>query len=119
MQKKNRGFTLIEVLIALAIISIALVAIIKVTGQSALHTAHLRDKVAAHWVAMNVLARMQIGLTPINNNDLNGEESMMGQEWHWQVKVAESALAFSRVEIKVMRKDRVYETLIGFVRRDL
>ena len=58
--KTLRGFTLLEVLVALAVIAIALASIIKAVGTGAANASYLRDKTFAHWVAANRLAQMQI-----------------------------------------------------------
>jgi general secretion pathway protein I len=117
-RNKYNGFTLIEVLVALAIVAIALVAVIKTTSQSVRNTVHLKNKMAAHWVAMNVLARMQVGLLPLSEHSkLTGEEAMLGVDWHWQVDLLQSDASYLRVEIKVFPKnsEQLVENLLGFV----
>ena len=59
----TRGFTLIEVLIALAVLAIALSAVIKGVSANANNAAHLRDRMLAHWVAMNKVTELQTNTT--------------------------------------------------------
>jgi prepilin-type N-terminal cleavage/methylation domain-containing protein len=54
-QHTQSGLTLIEVLVALAIISIALTAIIKATSENIRGTAYLQDKTIAMYVARQIL----------------------------------------------------------------
>ena len=50
------GFTLVEALVALAIISIALISALHVAGQSTANVGELRARLLAGWVAENMLA---------------------------------------------------------------
>ena len=67
--KNSNAFTLIEVLIALFIIAIALAAAIQATNQSVRATRHVRNTTIAHFVAMNVLSEIQVGLLPVPTGD--------------------------------------------------
>src|SRR5579864_2956359 len=50
------GFTLVEVLVALAIIAIALLAALRAAGQSTANASELRARLLGSWVAENLLA---------------------------------------------------------------
>lgn len=88
MKNKN-GFTLIEVLIALAIISIALTAIIKATAQNVKDTGYLENKITAYWVANDIMnqARLNLITLPFAPESLAQETSMLGQKWLWQANL--------------------------------
>jgi general secretion pathway protein I len=58
----SKGFTLFEVLIALAILSLGLMAGLSTISRGARTTALLEDKTMAHWVAMNVIQSVALGL---------------------------------------------------------
>src|SRR5437870_12834725 len=85
---KNKGFTLIEVLIALAILSIALTAIIKSTSQNMKDTHHLQQKTIASWVGTQVinLTRVKQLKLPQEPDELSEETDMLGQKWLWKAK---------------------------------
>ncbi|MCL4184345.1 MAG: type II secretion system minor pseudopilin GspI [Burkholderiaceae bacterium] len=55
-----RGFTLIEVLIAMTIAAVALMAAIRATGSLAVNGADLRNRTLAQWSAENRLAQIRI-----------------------------------------------------------
>jgi general secretion pathway protein I len=57
----DRGFTLLEVMIALAIIAITLGALISTSGSQASSAGYLKQKTLAHWVALNEITRLQAG----------------------------------------------------------
>ena len=85
---KNNGFTLIEVLLALAVIAIALTALLKATAQSVAHTQQIKDKSISHWVAMQAVAAVQLGLvSPGFNQPVSEVTKMLGQRWYWRAKL--------------------------------
>lgn len=86
MPKKNKGFTLIEVLIALAILSIALTAIIKSTSQNIKNTLYLQNKTIANWVGAEIVAEIESGLLTVQDN-LTDKTEMLGQKWTWEASI--------------------------------
>ena len=93
-QAKNAGgeagFTLIEVLIALAIIGIAMSAIIKAASQNIKDTHYLQQKTMATWVGTEVIHATQAGILklPKEPDDLQEETDMLGQTWSWKAHLA-------------------------------
>jgi len=63
--KHNRGFTLLEVLIALAIFSICALTLLQQSGRSARQTSHLETKLMASWLADNEVASAQLQIPNI------------------------------------------------------
>jgi general secretion pathway protein I len=87
--RSARGFTLLEVLVALTVIALALGSIIKVVGSGAANASYLRDKTFAHWVASNRLAQMQLKDDPWpSRGGDEGEVEMAGREWFWTSEVS-------------------------------
>jgi general secretion pathway protein I len=85
--RHNRGFTLLEVLVALAVLALALGAGIKAAGSNVENTAYLRDRTFAHWVAMNKLAEMEtMHKFPSPGTTERGTMLMAEHEWHWTVQ---------------------------------
>lgn len=84
--RNNRGLTLIEVMIALAIISIALTAIIKATAQNIKDTQYLQNKTIAGWVGSEVMSKIQLGLIPLplSEEPMEEETRMLNHDWLWQ-----------------------------------
>jgi general secretion pathway protein I len=78
---KARGFTLIEVLVALTIVAITLGAGIKAAGMLTSNTQRLADVTAAQWCAENQLTGLRLsGLTPpIGDSDFSCVE--LGQTY--------------------------------------
>ena len=116
--RHKRGFTLIEVVIAMTIVAIAMVALIEATGTYVKNTAFLRDKVIAHWVASNALNELLLEKSYPDKGDKQGDETIAGKKWVWGVKVKETPdKAFRAVEVKVFKGDEKssLSTLVTYV----
>lgn len=87
-RKRAAGFTLVEILVALAILAIAVAAVVTAVSGNVSNAAYLRDRTLAHWVAMNKVAEMQVGGDWPAPGTQHGESLMAAQEWSWQVVVS-------------------------------
>lgn len=87
-KKKTIGLTLIEVLIALAIVSIALTAVIKSASESIRATNYLQNKTIAMWVASQVLNEIRVGLLTLPNGEemLKDTSMTLSKKWYWQAR---------------------------------
>ena len=89
----QHGFTLMEVLVAVAVLAIALAAAIRIGAQTAGNTIELRDRTLAGWVAENVLAEVQSGLDPIvEPTQRSGTASQGFQEWDWELSATQAEI---------------------------
>jgi general secretion pathway protein I len=88
MQNKA-GFTLIEVLIALVILSIALTAIIKSTSQNIKDTLYVQKKTIALLVGNQVMNEILVGLRkpPIAPDTLKNKTTMLNENWTWEASL--------------------------------
>ena len=104
----HQGFTLIEVLIALAIVSIAMTAIIKAATQNIRGTNYLQDKTIALWVGQQVLNEARVGLLtlPENSNKQNEKTMMLGQDWYWQAVQEETPNShIQKITVTVFKRE--------------
>lgn len=91
--KKQTGFTLIEVLLALAVISIALTALLKSSAQNVANTQRIKEKTISHWIAMQGVTMVQLGLLQVNTSqEVTQVTTMLGQRWYWRVRVNQTAI---------------------------
>ncbi len=104
--RKRDGFTLIEVMVALVIVSIGMLAVIQAVSQSANNGAYLRDKTIAQWVALNQLTLMRIDKSSPPLGERSGEAEMAGQRWRWKAEVIKTAVAsMLRIDVSVRMAD--------------
>ncbi len=101
-KKKSCGLTLIEVLIALAIISIALTAIIKTTVENIRATRYLQDKMLATWVGQQVINEARVDLINLANENVEQATNFLGRNWYWQANEINTAnLHIKKITVKV------------------
>jgi len=85
-KRNEAGLTLIEVLIALAILSIALTAVIKSASQNIQTTLYLQNRMIATWIGTDVTNSIRIGMIkpPDAPDHLLKENQTLGQHWTWE-----------------------------------
>lgn len=118
---RARGFTLIEVLVALAVIAIALAAIVGETAHSLNNAARLIDHTLAHWVAMNRITEQQLSPSWPAVGITNGSAELADREWFWTLKVSSTDDAdVRRLDIEVRAEkdaERPDSTAIAYLER--
>ena len=120
MRAPARGFTLVEVLVALAVLAIALAAVMRAMAQAIDTTATLREHEVALWVAQNRLAQHQMSQDWPSTDTTDGDADMGGRKWYWREQVsATPEPKMRRLEITVREtadsKDTVAK-LVGYLR---
>ena len=116
----QKGFTLLEVLVALAILAIVMGALIKVTDSYAFNAIYLQEKTLAQWIAENkaVEYRLMQEFPAVGNK--TGETEMAKVDWQWRVKVSNTDdKRLRRLDISVALEqgdlDNPITTLVAFV----
>ncbi len=115
--RTDRGFTLVEVMVALLIMGVALPALLFQVMSTVDGTTALRNQAVAQWVAENQLAQLHLQKATsgaVLNGNLNGETEMANATWEWQVDVSNTDVdTFRRVDIRVGFPDQ--EALVSLV----
>ncbi len=117
---KHAGFTLIEVLIALAIVSIALLSALRAAGQGTNNVAELRSRLLAGWVAENLLAEHRARADWLPTGIQRGTSREGGIDFTWREEVIDTPNpAFRRLDIRVFATSEAAQHslahLVGFI----
>lgn len=118
---RPRGFTLVEVLVALVIVALGSAAVLSALTTGADSTARLRERSFAEWVASNRLVEVRIGREAPKPGTREGEVEFAGSLWQWREEIGRTPVK-GMLQIKVSARPkgslRTREewlvTLVGF-----
>ena len=106
VERFARGFTLIEVIVALVVIALGMLGVIQAVSQTAGNSGYLRDKTIAHWVAMNHLTELRLQKTAPGIDKTSDEVEMAGRRWKWTTDVTQTPVeTIRRIDISVRPAD--------------
>jgi general secretion pathway protein I len=101
-----RGFTLIEVMVALMVVSLGMMAVIQAVSDTASNSSYMRDKTVAHWIAMNKLTEVRLLPTAPKIAKSSDDIEMAGRDWRWTMEVQATQLdTMRRIDISVRPKE--------------
>lgn len=99
---KARGFTLIEVLVALAILAIALAAAARASGMSISTSDRIKQRLLASWTAQNRLAEHTARHAWPDIGSRSGEVEQGGIPMRWEENISTTPnTQFRRIEIVI------------------
>ncbi len=103
---QGKGFTLLEVLVALVFVAIVLTGLVKGVGENVNNANELQDKTFAQWVAVNKINEWRLqNLFPAISRT-TGEQMMGEQEWYWASQVIKTEdKNIRRVELSVYKDE--------------
>ncbi|MGZ2256661.1 type II secretion system minor pseudopilin GspI [Roseobacter sp. A03A-229] len=112
---QDAGFTLIEALVALGVLSTAAVFLLAATQSHVTRIGTITDRKAALWVAENRLVELELGIP-----DLPSEVEALGHLWHISIERQDTSDPdLARVDIRVSpdgaRSETAAALLTGFV----
>lgn len=116
--KSESGFTLVEVMVALAIVALALTAMAASMNMMIDNAGTMRERTYASWIAQNKIAEIRLaGVLPEVGTD-SGELEYGDTEWGWRTVISETGVeSFMRIDVTVSLLDSDYDirTVTGFV----
>jgi general secretion pathway protein I len=102
----NRGFTLIEVLVALMVVAMGLAALMIAVSSTARTSGYLRDKTLAQWMALNRLSEVRLNLSKFGQNTDTGELYFADRTWHYDTRYFDTSITtMKRVVVRVYAGD--------------
>jgi len=119
----SRGFTLLEVLIALLVLALALVALARTAALQVENLAELRERTLADWLAQQVLAETRLANALPNPARSSGQRRYGGRDWHWELEIqATQVPTIRRLDVHVATAAAPAQpvaSLTGFTGADL
>jgi general secretion pathway protein I len=104
--RRNRGFTLVEVLVALIVVALGLTALMVAVNGTARTSGFLRDKSLAQWIALNRLSEVRLNVTKFGQNTDTGELDFGSRKWHYDTRYFDTSIAsMKRVVVRVYLGD--------------
>ena len=100
--RRAAGFTLVEVLVALAVIAIGLAALMTAISGTASASGYLRLKAQAQWIALNRLVEVRQNVQKFGTSTDTGELDFANQHWHYDTRYFDTSIAtMQRVVVRV------------------
>ena len=120
MKRNNRGFTLIEVMVAIAIFAMAALAAVSAASGHLNSLSTIQQRTFAQYVAANRLTELNLTTTwPIKDNQ-RGSERQGGVEWQWRQQVVETVtpnVVAVTIEVTQGEQDYQWARLTQYVRK--
>lgn len=121
--ERARGFTLLEVLVALLVLALALLALSRSATQQVAAQQQRRERAIAGWLASDVLAELQLRSAFPATGRSDGERRFGERNWRYEVLVQATPVAsIRRIEVSVRaagESGAPMATLTGFASTDL
>ena len=115
---RRRGFTLLEVMIALTIVAFSLTAIAATMNQMIDAANAMRERTYASWIAQNKIAELRLANVIPDVSSTSGEVDYANTQWSWRAVVSETGIEnFFRVDVYVSLAGSEYNirTVTGFI----
>lgn len=115
------GFTLVEVLVAVAILAIGLAALFGQISQSVFTAGYLRDSTLAQWIAVDRITELRLENRFPDIDETDGEIDMASQSWRYTLIISETLWPdLRRIDVSVSfadTPDSIISKATGFVGR--
>ena len=114
----NRGFTLIEVMVAMAIAALGLAAVAASVSQMVDAGVAMKQRTYASWIAHNKIAELRLANIVPDVSESSGDTTYANREWTWRATVSETGVEnLFRVDVQVglADGDENVRTVTGFI----
>ena len=115
---RARAFTLVEVMVALAIIALSLTAVAAKMGRMIDTSNSMRERTYASWIAQNKITEMRLANIEPEVSATSGEIDYANSTWRWRAVVSESGienLYTVKVTISYGDRDGDIRSVTGFI----
>jgi general secretion pathway protein I len=116
--RRDSGFTLIEVMVALAIAGLSLAAVAASISQMVDAASAMQERTYASWIAQNTITELRLANEIPEVSTSSGEVEFASIEWDWRATISETGvenLLRVDVEVSYAGSDAVIRTVTGFI----
>jgi general secretion pathway protein I len=116
--KTSKGFTLIEVMVAMAIAALGLAAVTASVSQMVDAGTAMQQRTYASWVAQNKIAELRLANVVPEVSETSGDTIFAEREWTWRATISETGIEnLFRVDVQVglADGDENIRTVTGFI----
>lgn len=117
-RRRSSGFTLIEVMVALAIAALGLAAVAASVSQKVDAATAMQNRTYASWIAHNKIVELRLANVVPEVDETTGEVDYAGLEWAWRANVSETGVeGLFRVDVSVSfaGSEGVIRSVTGFI----
>ena len=118
LYKKSSGFTLIEVMVAMAIAALGLAAVVASVSQMVDAGNTMRQRTYASWIAQNKIVELRLTNVTPDVSETSGEIDYADREWSWRTTISETGIdKLYRIDVRVglAGGDENIRTVSGFI----
>lgn len=105
IERRQRGFTLIEIVVALVVLAIGMGAAIKAVGGYLDHAAYLKTRTLAHWVAMNRAAELRLNRPAFADGETRRDKvreiGLEDRDWVWEMRATPGPAPIDKDSLRV------------------
>lgn len=116
---RQAGFTLLEVIVALAVVSLGIIAAFNLIVQISTGSIHMKERTFGSWVANNEITRIRLSGEFPDVSEFDGDVEFAGREYRWRANVSETGVdQLRRVDLEVAYAedpDVVVASSVGFL----
>ena len=106
-RSRSQGFTLIEVLVALAVLALGMMAVVKALSEYSETAAYTQQKTLASWIATNKLTELSIAPAWPALGDSDEDVEFASQKWRCSITVSKTDVTnLRRVDVSVSLLDK-------------
>lgn len=101
-RRRPRGFTLVEVLVALVVVALGMGAVLATLSSAADSAGRLRELTQAQWIALNQVSLVRLALSAPRQGRSEQEIDYAGHRWHWRSEVEQTDIpGLLRITVRV------------------
>jgi len=117
-RKPQAGFTLIEVMVALAIVALSLSAVVASVSQMVQAASAIQERTYASWIAQNKISEIRLSNVTPEVSETDDQVTFASVEWALRTTISETGVEnLYRVDVAVSyaSNEQVIRTVTGFI----